>query len=361
MVAQIFFALPNDSLVVTSSSSGGIVGNGIINNSSTPDGTVFEFLGGGGAQIELDDTGGSPDVFDDDQSGSHIITDGGGIVADGNAVESESIINLRALDINGNPVGPEITVFVFSQNGNFGDVWGFSTDLPLDAGTSYVKVSGSNAGSSNYDDYVPCFGEGTFIKTETGRVPVEHLKVGQRVWTLRNNWQPIRWISTMEVDATDAFAPVVFETGSIGNSDRLVLSQQHRLWVSNAAVEMFFGEDAALVAAKHLCGLPGVAIRTGGKIRYTHFMFDQHQIVRSNGVLSESFFLSEASMGPLEIAAKRELVALFPSLQMGFSAFGPAAAMPLDQHQARVLTNFLMKPDTTPKTATLVPLDSHAV
>ena len=115
-----FFALPNDGLVVTSSSSGGIVGNGIINNSSTPDGTIFEFLGGSGAQVEVDYTGGSPDVFDDDQAGSHIITDGGGIVANGNSFESESIINMRALDINGDPTGPEIAIFVFSQNGAFG-------------------------------------------------------------------------------------------------------------------------------------------------------------------------------------------------------------------------------------------------
>ena len=341
MVAVTFFALPNDSLVVTSSSSGGIVGNGIVNNSSTPDGTIFEFLGGSGAQIELDDTGGSSDVFDDDQAGSHIITDGGGIVADGNSVESESIINVRALDINGDPTGPEIQIFVFSQNGAFGDVWGFSSDMPLDAGTSYVKVSGSNAGSSNYADYVPCFGEGTLIETETGDVPVEHLKIGQRVWTLHKGLQPIRWISTIEVSAKDAFAPVVFEPGSIGNSRELALSQQHRLWVSNSAVEMFTGEDAALVAAKHLCGLPGVAIRDGGTIRYTHFMFDQHEIVRANGVLSESFFLSEASIRPLDLATQEELEALFPSLKVGISNFGSAAAMSLDRHQARVVADFL--------------------
>lgn len=199
MVAQTFFALPNDSLIVTSSSSCRIVGNGIINNSSTPDGTIFEFLSVPGAQVELDDTGGSPDVFGDDQAGSHIITDGGGIVADGNTVESESLVRVRGLDINGNPTSPEITIFVFSQNGNFGDVWGFSSDLLLDAGTSYVKVNGSNAGSSNYSDYVPSIGEGTLVKTKAGEVPVELLKVGHRIWTLHVGWQAIRWISTIEV------------------------------------------------------------------------------------------------------------------------------------------------------------------
>ena len=133
MVAVTFFALPNDSLVVTESSSGGIVGNGIVNNSSTPDGTIFEFLGGPGAQIELDDTGGLPTVFDDDQAGSHIITDGGGIVADCNSVESESIIIVRALDANEDPTGPEITIFVFSQNGAFGDCLLYTSPSPRDS------------------------------------------------------------------------------------------------------------------------------------------------------------------------------------------------------------------------------------
>ncbi len=105
MVARTFLAFDNESLTITARSPSGTPGDPIINNSSTPDGTIFEYSAGAAQQITVDDTGGDPDTFDDDQSGSHTVLDGGSLVANGNGVESESIIVLHALDVNGNQVG----------------------------------------------------------------------------------------------------------------------------------------------------------------------------------------------------------------------------------------------------------------
>lgn len=341
MALRSFFAIDSANMVVTSSSNGSIVGNPIINNSDTPNGTEFLFSSGGGTTVTLDDTGGSTNTFDDDDETNHVITDGGGIVANGTEVEAESRIFIRALDGNGNPTGPTITLTVFSQNGVTSDVWGFATDFPLQDGVSYTKTGGSNTGDSTYASFMACFGPGTDIRTDTGTLPVEKIETGQMVWTLGNGCQPVRWIGTTEVEATGAFAPVVFAPGSIGNARELIVSQEHRMLVGNSAAELLFGQGQVLVAAKHLCGLPGVALRPGETIRYTHIMFDAHQIIEANGVLSESFFLSEHSLSGVEANQRRELLALFPSLGDGLDQFGTTTAMTLRAHEAEVLRNYL--------------------
>ena len=341
MVARTFLAFDNESLTIASGSPSGTAGDPIINNSNTPDGTIFEYSSGFAQQITVDDTGGDPDTFEDDQSGSHTVLDGGGLVANGNGVESESIIVLRALDSSGNQVGPEITLSVFSQNGAFSNVWGYSTDTPLVDGVSYVKVSGSNAGASDYIDFVPCFGPGTLIATPDGDMDVEDIVVGQRVWTLTDGAVPVRWIATTTTDGTGDMAPVVFAPGVIGNAAELVVSPQHRILIQDERAEMLFGVPELLVAAKHLCGMSGVSRRPQAQIRYTHMMFDRHQIVRSQGALTESFFFARTAVSGVDAVARAELLSLFPSLDMGINAFGNTAAPVLTAHEGAVLTSYL--------------------
>ena len=337
-----FFANDNDSLVVTSSSAPGIVGNPVINNSSTPDGTVFLFSGGGGATVELNDTGGSFDTFEDDNESNHVITDGNGLVADGTEVEAESLIRVRALDDMGNPTGPLITLTVFSQGGVTGDVWGFASTQSLVPGTSYEKISGSNIGSSAYTSFVTCFGAGTLIDTADGPVPVEDLEIGQHVTTHGSGPMPIRWVSTRIVPGRGAFAPVVFAPGAIGNSEPLIVSQQHRIFLQSGIAEYLFGQPEILVPAKHLVGMKGVSIKPVDEISYTHFMFDSHQVVRSNGALTESFFLAKTAISGLDQAAHEELLSIFPCLDTARRSFGATAAPTLRGREASVLRSYLM-------------------
>lgn len=341
MVLRSFFAQNNSSLIVTSSSNSGIVGNPIINNSDTPNGTIFAYSGGTGTTVTLDDTSGSPDVFDDDQRSGHVITNGGGIVTNGTQVESEFIITVRALDGAGNPTGPQINIYVFSQNGVTQDVWGYSTSAPLEPGTSYIKISGSNAGSSSYSDFITCFGPGTLIETSDGEVEVQHLERDQLVWTRDGGFQPILWTSTTEVKGNGAFAPVVIEAGTIGNTRDLVVSQQHRVLIQSPATDMLFGSTEVFVAAKHLCGLPGVSIRETDHITYTHFMFDRHHIVRSNGALTESYYYGDAAKHALSSPQREEIRALFPSVEGVSAAFRHTAVATIGAREASVLRAYL--------------------
>ncbi|MEP2031369.1 MAG: Hint domain-containing protein [Paracoccaceae bacterium] len=341
MTLRSFFAIDSANLVVDSSSNASIVGHPVINNSDTPDGTVFTYTAGGGTTAILDDTGGDVDIFEDDDEANHVITDGGGIVANGTEVEAESLIFLRALDINGNPTGPTITITVFSQGGVTGDVWGFSPDILLQDGVSYTKTGGSNIGSSGYNNFITCFGPGTEIDTEQGLTGVEIIETSQRVWTLENGFQPVQWIGRTKVQGTGSFAPVVFAPGAIGNERELVVSQEHRIFFDTGLTDYLFGDARVLVAAKHLLGLPGVALQQRFSIQYTHLMFDRHQIIRSNGTLTESFFLSENALKGVAGDQKAELLALFPSLANGVSGFGPMAAYSLKAREASVLRHYM--------------------
>lgn len=340
MVLRSFFAQDSLSLIISSSSNGSIVNGPIINNSDTPDGTVYTYTAGTGTTVTLDDTF-EINVFNDDEPEFHIIEDGGGIVDNGTEVEAESLINVRALDDDGNPVGPEITIYVFSQEGNFSDIWGYATSAPLVGGTSYVKISGSNNGTTPYSDFIPCFGEGTLIDTISGVVPVQNLVLGEKVWTKDSSFQPVRWIGTTEVRGFGANAPIIIEKGVLGNDADLTLSQQHRVLVESAKAELLFGEPQILVAAKHLCGLPGINIQERETIKYTHFMFDRHHIVRSNGALTESFFLEDLSFGALPSPQRKEILSLFPSLKKATDDFGSTAAMTVNARAASVLKRVL--------------------
>ena len=68
MVLRTFFAIDSDNLVVTGSSNGSIVGNGIINNSDTPNGTTFVYSSGGGTSVTVDDTDTFADAIPEDNN-----------------------------------------------------------------------------------------------------------------------------------------------------------------------------------------------------------------------------------------------------------------------------------------------------
>ncbi|WP_323766346.1 Hint domain-containing protein [Marinovum sp.] len=173
MVARTFYAVDSQALTVILSTSQ-TVGDTIINNSDSPDGTQYQFNEGFSAyQITLEDTGGNPDTFEDDDLAHHVITDGAGLVADGTGVEAESIIRLQELSADGTPVGPVINVYVLSQNGIAGEVWGFATDAPMTPGASYQKVGGNSIGSTDYS----AFAEGWLVSVN-GTDAAETMGVG---------------------------------------------------------------------------------------------------------------------------------------------------------------------------------------
>ncbi|MBB5721157.1 hypothetical protein FHS72_000764 [Loktanella ponticola] len=185
----------------------------------------------------------------------------------------------------------------------------------LQAGT-FVSSTGVSLFTSSVeiaDLSPPCFVSGTLLDTPTGQRPVEHLKVGDIVMTADRGAQPVRWTGMRTIAGMDSFTPIRFAPGAMGNSRELLVSPQHRMLVQGWQAEMYFGESEVLVAAKHLVNGDTIHVQPMRHVTYCHILFDQHEIVYSEGIASESF-----CPGPTILAGDAtlydEITNLFPEL-----------------------------------------------
>ncbi|SHE42451.1 Hint domain-containing protein [Ruegeria intermedia] len=289
-------------------------GNALLNNAVTwsavgNPGRVYEMNLANGDRFSID--GGPPQTFDGTSIYNATITYTDGTTADISAVIAQ--------DTDGNTyLAPE-----FSPN---------SDQAALSAGPIQSIRLNSLAGR-NYRgltasretwDLVTCFTQGTRIRTQTGDRPVDSLKPGDLVATVDHGLQPLRWIGRRTVPARGAFAPVLFRRGVIGNDRDLLVSQQHRMLVRDWRVELNTGHAEALAPAKHLVNGHSIALRPGGHVTYLHLLFDRHELVWSEGCISESFHPGTLGWSSLDEAARAEVLSLFPELaQRGLQAFGP--------------------------------------
>ena len=231
-------------------------------------------------------------------------------------------------------IGPDTTLDV--------PVSGIADALPLGLGALLTPVT--NAVQTTLDtaivtyDYdpdasveldpgevVPCFARGTLIDTPEGSVAVEDLAVGTLVRTRDNGDQPIRWIGRVTLSASRLRAqpkmrPIRIAAGALGPnlpSQPLVVSPQHRVLVRSGIAQRMFGAPEVLVAAKQLLLLDGIDIAEDLEtVEYFHILFDQHEIVFSNGAETESLYTGPQALRSIGRAAREEIFALFPELEM---------------------------------------------
>ncbi|TMV90511.1 Hint domain-containing protein [Thioclava sp. BHET1] len=186
----------------------------------------------------------------------------------------------------------------------------------------------------NSFDLPVCFTRGTLIDTVFGPVPVEELEVGDMVITQDDGPRPIRWIGRRRVQGKGNFAPVRIASGTLGNKRDLMVSQQHRILLSDWRASLLFGEDEVLAAAKHLINDTTIRLMPCEEVEYFHLLFDQHQILTSDNCLTESFHPGDIALGALAEDAKSEVLDLFPDLgSFGWQSYGQSARMILREYQ----------------------------
>ena len=225
------------------------------------------------------------------------------------------------LDQNGNVIA---TRTVFPPNGTWQT---YSVAVTFPAAGNYTvrftELGPNDSLGAIVDDVsmVVCFVAGTRIKTDMGQKPVECLQPGDRVWTADAGFQPVRWVgqrvlTRAEQEANPRLCAVEIAPGALGpDTPRhpLRLSPQHRVLVRNWKAQLYYGEEEVLVPAVSLVNGNSVSRAAPEEgLCYVHFLLDAHHIVKSEGVLTESFFPSTQAMRAVTDEARAELQTLFP-------------------------------------------------
>jgi hypothetical protein len=285
-----------------------------------------------GGETATFDTGGGPEA----------VTYFGG----GTATAGVSILGLGTI-----PLGTTVPVEVFQSStttymhypeGDQAELLGglvtnilsnplFSTTLGLlglnnvTALTAYVEANAILTFNLDANDPLAvCFCPGAMISTPMGERPVEELEAGDEVLDIHGQSHVIRWVgsSTRRLDVLpshmrERLLPVVVPEGSFGPNmpeRELRLSQQHRVMVEGAMVQMFFGLEEALVPAKALVGDVIRLDRDAVEVTYLHILCDSHVVVYANGLPAETLLPRDMAAEAIGIANWAEVVELFPEL-----------------------------------------------
>nr|WP_272903188.1 Hint domain-containing protein [Sulfitobacter sp. M39] len=274
----------------------------------------------------------------------------GGDTIDGGAGTDET--DYDVIDLRGSlsPGGGYRIVNVTEDTDPGDDTDGDSPNDGIDGTIVFTDASGTETGRldfTNIEEIIPCFTPGTLIATPKGERRVEDLVVGDRVITRDNGIQEIRWVGAREMTGQELahkahLLPVLIRQGALGNNlperDMLV-SPNHRVLVANDKTALYFEEREVLVAAKHLTGLEGVDIVETSGTTYIHVMFDQHEVILSDGTWTESFQPGDMSLAGVGNAQRNEILELFPELATREGVDGYVAARrTLKKHEAKLLT-----------------------
>ena len=236
--------------------------------------------------------------------------------------------------------------FTVTQGGEYGDLeydpatgeFEFHVDREaiLASGsdqTIVISVTGRDSQGTDTDTIIInvtiCVARGTLIDTETGPVPVEELRIGDRVCTLDGPARPVRWIGCRHVPAAELAAdpslrPVRIAAGAFGPGQPgrdLTVSPQHRILLDDWRAELFFGAAQVLVPAKGLVNDLTIRIdHAAPGVDYFHVLFDRHEIMLTEGLPTESFHPGDYALRELGEETRAELFKLFPELVDGIGA-----------------------------------------
>ncbi len=230
--------------------------------------------------------------------------------------------------------------------GSFHPTWDDDIDTAPSRSGKVQITDGTDILTINFTEIeeIICFTRGTLIKTLNGELPVEELTAGDMVLTKDAGYQPIRWINSQVVSAETlvlkpALYPIKIAKGALGEnypSSDLYVSPQHRVLVKWKLAEKMFGESEILVAAKKLLEVDGVEMVTDlDEVEYFHFLFDEHQIVYSNGAETESLFTGTEALKAVGQECRDELLTLFPELAFTTKTATPARLIPAGKVAAR--------------------------
>jgi hypothetical protein len=203
---------------------------------------------------------------------------------------------------------PNNTLVVpYTSGGGGGDVT-LNLDPAADySGDSFLLSPDGASGTDVTIEGTPCYCQGTLILTDHGEIPVEDLRIGDRLVTATGLARPIRWIGRRSYDGRFVAGrrdvlPVLIRQGALADGiprRDLSVSPLHAMFL-----------DGALIPAGLLVnGVSIVQPETVDQVRYFHLELESHDIILAEGAASETF-VDDQSRGMFHNAA--EYRALYP-------------------------------------------------
>ena len=242
----------------------------------------------------------------------------------------------------------DVTFEVILLNGKAGSISFRYTlsEYPLVAGRDYQIIQYDNQPNAQvlgepyftYADYV-CFTRGCRLRTADGWKLVEDLKVGGLLWTLDHGPQEIRWIGHRRVRASAEKAPILIKAGTLGNTNDIRVSPQHKVMLSGWKCEILFGTPDVLIAVKHLVDDDRIVKTAAGLVDYFHILLDNHQILDCDGAHTESFHPGKQGEIALTATSRAQIIRIFPHLTESFDNYGPSARRVLRSFEVPLLTS----------------------
>ena len=133
---------------------------------------------------------------------------------------------------------------------------------------------------------VPCFARNTLIRTERWEIPVEALRVGDRVVTRAKGLAPVVWIGQRRVDCARHPEPhrvwpvrVRKDAFAAGDPARdLWLSPDHSVFA-----------ESVLIPVKYLINSTTIVQERIERTHYFHIELEQHDVLFAEGLAAESY------------------------------------------------------------------------
>jgi hypothetical protein len=210
--------------------------------------------------------------------------------------------------------------------------------------TAAIDPSDPNGVWSNryLNGRVVCFAAGTEIAVPGGTRRVEDLRSGDLLQTVDGGAQPVLWVGGGPVFTTEKSQPICIAEGVLGAVRDVRVSGQHLILLRDRAVELLFGEDEVLIAAKDLIGLPGVTPDHRPQIiGYYHVLMPAHHLLIANGVVSESLHPGKQVLETLSPRVLADLRAKVTAPDLTRLGAQHAVRRVLKPHEARVLLAML--------------------
>jgi len=225
------------------------------------------------------------------------IPEGGDLGTPGNLLFLDCVITLMA------PDGATYEALILVEVE--GDVAAEVYLMPLatlNIETNYRLVGADRENAAMKFGDVACvrFAKGTNITLASGaQVPIEDLKIGDRVLTRDDGPQEIRWIGETTLRAVGDYAPVVITEGALFNTRDLLLSPDHRIFIYQREDHLGAGRSEVLVKVRHLINGTSVYQQDGGFMDYYQILFDDHQIIYAEGIAAETLLVDTRTRAAL--------------------------------------------------------------